>query len=78
MAAESSSLLRGDTATHLSAQQLLDCNPEYGCGGGWWDVVFNYAKGADVATYDAYPYVGLVQSCRITVEIGGVCRDTAG
>jgi len=50
----------------LSEQQLVDCSGAYGnagCGGGWMDQAFNYAKDTAMDLETEYPYAGINQSC---------------
>jgi C1A family cysteine protease len=55
----------GVSNPNVSEQNLIDCNGTDNCGGGWWDVVLNYAEQQGVAKESAYPYVGMTESCHL-------------
>jgi hypothetical protein len=59
--------LKTGVRIELSQQQLVDCSPNQGCSGGYFDATFQYIKqngGLDPDT--SYPYVGTQQSCSLT------------
>ena len=53
--------IKSQQVVNLAEQQILDCSGPYGnagCGGGWMDYAFSYAKSHKIAFETAYPYVG--------------------
>ena len=50
----------------LSAQQILDCNPElYGCEGAWPTVSIDYTAQVGLCREDSYPYKGKQEECKL-------------
>ncbi|XP_017025393.1 procathepsin L-like [Drosophila kikkawai] len=47
----------------LSVQQLIDCASNYGCGGGWASVAFNYTRDHGIASKTSYPYRAEQSTC---------------
>jgi C1A family cysteine protease len=52
-----------------SVQQVIDCSQGFGnngCYNGRMDNTFNYVKAVGINTWAAYPYIGYLQSCRVS------------
>ena len=62
-AVEGAWALAGHGLVSLSEQQLVDCSPNYGCGGGWPTVAFQYIISNGITTESNYPYVAQNQNC---------------
>ncbi len=66
-AIEGTYALKTGTRIQLSQQQLVDCSPNNGCSGGYFDVTFQYIKqNGGLESDTSYPYVGTQQSCSLT------------
>ncbi|CAF1622737.1 unnamed protein product [Rotaria magnacalcarata] len=58
-AIEGTYALKIGTRIQLSQQQLVDCSPNNGCSGGYFDATFQYIKqSGGLASEKSYPYVG--------------------
>ncbi|KAH7707000.1 cathepsin L-like protein [Aphelenchoides avenae] len=70
VALEECTHMRAYGFTHdLSEQILVDCTPapNYGCGGGWVNVAFDYIRNNNGMTYESYyPYAATQTSCHTT------------
>jgi C1A family cysteine protease len=63
-AVEGAWFIAGHGLVSLSEQQLIDCSPNYGCGGGWPSVAMQYiVDNGGITTESNYPYVGSNQQC---------------
>lgn len=62
-ALESSYLIRNSKTIDASEQQILSCAHVGGCGGSWYDGVFDYMISNGAASETSYPYVGTDSSC---------------
>ena len=52
-----------------SVQQVIDCSQSFGnngCYNGRMDNTFNYVKAVGVNSWSSYPYIGYVQSCKVS------------
>jgi C1A family cysteine protease len=53
----------------LSEQFVMNCNPQrYGCGGGWYQDVFDWMLAESAQRETAFPYVAWQQGCRAGPE----------
>jgi C1A family cysteine protease len=72
-AVEGAWAISGHGLVSLSEQQLVDCSPNYGCGGGWPTVAMQYIiDNGGITTEDNYPYVAYNQQCN-----GGAASSAA-
>jgi len=62
-AVEGAWALAGHGLVSLSEQELVDCSPNYGCGGGWPTVAMQYIVSNGITTESNYPYVAYQQGC---------------
>lgn len=63
-AVEGAWFIAGHGLVSLSEQQLVDCSPNYGCGGGWPAVAMQYiVDNGGITTEDNYPYAAVNQGC---------------
>ena len=64
-AIESAILIKTGKVVSLSEQQIVDCNYEnYGCNGGFMDLVYDYLQTKYLATSANYPYTAQDGSCQ--------------
>ncbi|KAL5254702.1 hypothetical protein ACHWQZ_G014215 [Mnemiopsis leidyi] len=65
-AMEGAYFLATGNAKNFSEQQVLDCNADYGCSGGWWPTVWDDVRtNSYIALMEDYAYVGTktAESC---------------
>lgn len=66
----------------LSEQQLLDCDSQSGCRGGWYRKAFNHLQTNGIMSEEDYPYMAYVSHCKyskskVVVRFGGVDSCTS-
>lgn len=60
---EANYLIRNNEAVNVSEQCGLNCSGAGGCGGGWYDGVFDWLISHGTATETAYPYTANDKPC---------------
>lgn len=64
---------RGSILKRFSEQEGLDCSMRNGCGGGWMQTVYDYAKKSGrLAEEDTVPYQGKERSCNYGSKKNGL------
>ena len=73
-AIEGTYALKTGARIRLSQQQLVDCSPNNGCSGGFFDATFDYIKQrGGLSSSTSYPYVRTQQSCSAqSTKVGAI------